>query len=218
MTNEEKHNCRKKIQYSLISKIIRNIQYRELRKIDFRGKTVLEIGPGAHMDHYRYWNAKPKLYTVADIDYNYIKSISEECYKLGFNSRYVHSMIIYEDWIDLYYMQKYDIVIAFNLLEHVKNIDEKLYHLKELTKETFIGSIPAEGGLMWGLGRQLFATPKYRKMGIDWKKEVYHQHVNCSRCIEAAFVRNWPEVKFKYWPFPFSRNLSVIARIKHEVA
>ena len=83
---------RDKIQYSLIGKMIRDIQYRELKKIDFRGKTVLEIGPGAHMDHYRFWNAKPKLYQAVDIDNNYLKSIAEECSKLNLN--YIC------DWVD----------------------------------------------------------------------------------------------------------------------
>ena len=210
MNSEELKKFRNETQYGLAGKVIKAIQFRELKKIDFAGKTVLEIGAGAKMDHIKYWNTYPKSYTVADIDSEYLDSIKIECtsYRLP-----VKTIDITESWFQLFF-GKYDIVMAFNVLEHVSNLDEKIRLLRNITIDTFIASIPAEGGLMWELGRRMFSRHGYKILGVDIKTGEARQQVNCSRCIEAAFIRNWPECSFEYYPFPYSRNLSMVANIK----
>ena len=207
MNSEKLKRFRDATQYGIAGKFIKAIQYRELRKIDFTGKHVLEIGAGEHMDHIQYWNTMPKSYTAADIDREYLKSILKECMDYPFR---VRTLLLSEDWQEL---TQYDIVIAFNLLEHLLPIDHYLDILKKITGEIFIGSVPAEGGMAWGLGRRLISWNWMKTNGMDPHYEIAKNHPTCSRCIIAGILRSGWDVQYRYWPFVWSRNLSLILNI-----
>ena len=199
---------RENTQYGLSGRTIRNIQYRVLNKIDFAGKHVLEIGAGAHMDHIQYWNTMPKSYTAADIDSENLFSIDMECDAYGVPAGFI---LLTEYWREIDF-KRYDIVIAFNVLEHLEPVSYYIRRFKDI-KVILVGSIPAEGGMAWRLGRRLTSWRFLKKNDLDPVKEVSRQHKTCSRCVIAGILReNW-DVQYHYWPFAWSRNLSLILNI-----
>ncbi len=65
-------------------------------------------------------------------------------------------------------------------------------------------ALPAEGGFMYGLGRQLTSKPYMeKKYGIDYMAVVKNEHWNlCSEVIELV-DNNFVIVEKKFIPFSF---------------
>ena len=165
-----------------------------------KGK-VLEIGPG-NIDHLSYWDtSKVEKYTIVDIRDEMLtlstgildrEKISNEGVKIN---REDISLPLDSD--------SFDCVISFYALEHIVELEKYIAEIKRVLKNggLFIGGIPAEGGLGWGLGRYLTSRVWFKKnTNIDLYKIICWEHVNYSDEIMRILKQQFKINKIKYWP------------------
>lgn len=181
-----------------IGKLVNDSGYRILRDIDLEGKYVMEIGPGI-LPHMRFWQGKPKHYTVVDVKQELIdnsclllrsggistSSFLSASYKLPFEERC------------------FDVVISFYSLEHVYPLHLYLEEIKRTLSPggLLVGAIPAEGGLAWGMGRYL-TSRRYikRYSSINPDKIICWEHRNFTAAILEELDRMFHKDIVKFWP------------------
>ena len=155
------------------------LAYPVISKIDFNQKKIFEIGPGL-IRHLKYICSKPQIYTICDAE--------EKCLtmsqKILDNAEISNDTILLDSNCEInlpYTDGYYDIIIAFNILEHLYPLDEYLIEFLRILKVggQLVGGVPCEGGLAWGMGR-FFTTRRYvhKKYGINYDKIICWEHPN----------------------------------------
>ena len=180
-----------------------NLAYPVVAKADFKGKSVLEIGPGA-IRHLTYMKSKPISYTICDIEEKCLNmsrnildqaGLSNEAVLLDNSNR---ASLPFKD-------EQFDFVLSFNTLEHLHPLDAYLKEMIRVVKKKgiLLGGVPCEGGLAWGLGR-LLTTRRYvhKNYGINYDKIICWEHPNYADQIieglEALLTRH----ELNFYPFP----------------
>jgi SAM-dependent methyltransferase len=185
-----------------IGKTVNDAGYSILKQIDFQDKSVLEFGPGI-LPHYRFWNGKPRLYTIIDNQQEMLnktqrlleeKNISVESYLVD-----SHTLPVPDHQID--------IILAFYSLEHLNPLGIYLDEMKRVLKPGgfFVGGIPTEGGLAWGTGRFLTSRRYIRHNSpVNPDKIICWEHPNFADEILTSLDKQFDAVQRHFWPFSIS--------------
>lgn len=186
-------------QKGLIGTIVTHSGYKVLKGVNLAGKRVLEIGPGI-ISHHSYWQGKPIEYTLVDIQPEMLKRSAEVLTSLGIMNKQIlahQSEKLPKDY--------FDVIVSFNSLEHLHPLPAfiKKYESYLKTGGHFVGAIPAEGGIAWGLGRFLTTRRWFLKnTSINPDKIICWEHPNFAPHIVKEMSKVFSKVKISFWPFP----------------
>jgi len=182
---------------------VSRLAYPIIERIDFRGKKVLEIGPGI-MRHLQFMKNKPLRYTICDVRREVLKMAQQQLLDAGIPCETISvageggSKIPFPD-------KSFDIIISFNCLEHLHPLDDYLLETKRILVKggQFVGGIPCEGGLAWGIGRFL-TTRRYvhKNYGINYDKIICWEHPNFADLIIDRLDVYFERQYLKVHPFP----------------
>ena len=182
-----------------IGTVVNDSGYKIMSEIDMHNKYVLEIGPG-DMRHQKFWNSKPTKYLIADIHKNMMQTAENifENYNINFDSYLVSR----NDKLPIT-KNSIDIIITFYSLEHLHPLEDYIEDMKYYLKPDgiIVGAIPAEGGLLWALGR--FLTSRrwlHKNTTIDYDKLICWEHPNYTDYIIKKLDQNFQRVFLKSWP------------------
>jgi len=180
---------------------------------NFQDKRILEIGCG-HGHHLSYGNQSYTNYIGLDIVYPYLTTLQ---------SRYKTTSVINGDayWLP-FADNSMDAILSVYNLEHLKALDDGLDEINRVLKregELFIG-LPAEGGLIYGLGRHFTSKPYMeKKYGIDYDAIVHYEHCNTYRSIvkklnEKFYLKRKEYIPFSFFPSVHCNAIICISAIK----
>ncbi|HZZ80539.1 MAG TPA: class I SAM-dependent methyltransferase [Gemmataceae bacterium] len=176
--------------------------YRILRKVDLSSASVLEVGPGdiLHMDQ---WQGVPKRFVIADVQQAMLDRSAARLVerKVCFETK----LMARTDITSLpFNTAEFDYILSFYSLEHLYPLESTLAEFARVLRPggKLVGSIPAEGGLAWGMGRFLTTRRWLKKhTTIDPDKIICWEHPNFAdhilRLLDRFFVRQ----RVTYRPF-----------------
>jgi len=181
-----------------------NLAYPVVGKIDFKGKKILEVGPGI-IRHLQFIKNKPLGYTICDVRREALEVSQQQLFDEEIPCKVV--LLNGESADEIPFPDKsFDIIISFNCLEHLHPLDDYLHEMKRVMVEggQFVGGIPCEGGLAWGLGRFL-TTRRYvhKNYGINYDKIICWEHPNFADYIIERLDTHFQRKYLKLHPFPF---------------
>jgi SAM-dependent methyltransferase len=190
-----------------------NLAYPAVSKVDFNGKIVLEVGPG-HISHLGFMKSKPKKYFICDVEEDFLYQSKKKLDKAGIlntanlRGRNNDPSLPFPD-------ESFDIIISFNTLEHLYPLDGYLLEMKKKlkTQGLFLGGIPCEGGLAWGLGRFL-TTRRYvhQNYSINYDKIICWEHPNFADYILERLNFHFEREYLKLHPFSMlSMDFNLVA-------
>ena len=183
-----------------LGKFINDTGYKILKKVDLKGKHVVEIGPGS-LPHIQYWNSNPAKLTFVDrranfLDIARVKALSRDiCVSTVLTSQ-DQARIKLPDNIA-------DIVLSFYTLEHLHPIETYVSEIERILKPggLLVGAIPAEGGLAWGLGRYLTSRRLIKSQySLDPDKIICWEHPNFSDVLEKRLSTTFKTEALNFWP------------------
>lgn len=187
-----------------IGHFINHSGFKIINKLKFNSKIVLEVGPGL-VDHVNYIKEREQIkqYLLADINDSFLEK-SEDLLK---NSGIPEvSKIKIEGRLFPLEDNSVDIVLSFSQLEHVEYLEGYLKELKRVLKPGgFIaGSIPAEGGLVWGLGRFFLSRGQViNRLKLDYDKIICWEHQNFADKIIKNLDLEFQRIVATKKPLPF---------------
>lgn len=159
--------------------IITNMGFNILCHFDFSGKKILEIGPGV-IRHIPYIKGIPEKYFICDVEKEFLNKSLKKLQDANIPSE---TILLQEESLTLKHVPSscVDFVLSFSSLEHIVLLNGYLTEIKRILKPNghLTGTIPCEGGLLWGVGRFL-TTRRFmkKKYGIDYDKLICWEHVN----------------------------------------
>lgn len=173
--------------------------YDVMRSIDLTGKRVLEIGAG-DIRHIRFWRGEPLEYLVADIsdDMMELSKVKLQSRGIPFKAIYVarNGVLPLGD-------SSVDVIVSFYSLEHLHPLSEHLSEFNRILRAggKFIGAIPSEGGLAWGLGRLVTSRRWLKKhTRIDPDKIICWEHPNYADNVINNLDQTFDRELLEYWP------------------
>ncbi len=163
----------------------------------YQAKRIIEIGCG-HGHHLLYGNQDYEKYLGLDIEYQYLTTLL---------SRYKNASVVNGDayWLP-FADNSIDAVLSSYNLEHLKALDDGLNEINRIlkTEGEFFIALPAEGGLIYGMGRHFTSKPYMeKKYGIDYDAVVHYEHCNTYRSIIKKLKEKFYLKERKYIPFSF---------------
>ena len=189
-----------------IGSVVNDSGYSVMAEIDLKDKCVLEFGPG-DLRHNKFWNSKPDKYIIADVHEGMMNVATKIFQKDKIN---FESFLIEGNEKLPITKNSVDIIVSFCSLEHLyplKNyLEEMKYYLKP--DGIIVGAVPAEGGLLWALGR--FLTSRrwlHKNTNINYDKLICWEHPNFCDHIIMHLDRNFQRVKVKSWPISIVPHL-----------
>jgi SAM-dependent methyltransferase len=146
----------------------------------YRDNIVLEVGCGLG-HHLSFGEHKYNSYIGLDIEYKFVK----ELYR-----RFPNVSVVNGDAFTLPFKSSaIDCVLSIYNLEHLRDLSKSLSEIHRVLKPTgeLIVGLPAEGGMLYEIGRQLTSKPYVeRKYGIDYDAIVRWEHWNtCSEVVDS---------------------------------
>lgn len=202
----------KQTQRSGVGLAINDAGYRILKSTNLENLSVLEIG-GGDIRHLRYWSGTPQEYFLVDVDESMLKMASSEIARLGCVCK---TLLVarFDDCIPIP-DGSVDVIVSFYSLEHVQELDRYINDLDRILRPGgyLVGAVPAEGGLVWGLGR-LVTSRRWLKRNsqINPDKIICWEHPNFGSEVIEALDKQFRRVKVRRWPFmwlPYDFNLLV---------
>jgi SAM-dependent methyltransferase len=185
-----------------IGSIVNDSGYSVMSQVDLEGKCVLEFGPG-DIRHHKFWNSKPSKYLIADIHEGMMNAAISIFKKDKIN---FESFLIKRNEKLPLAKNSVDVIVSFYSLEHLypleSYLDEMEYYLKP--NGIIAGAIPAEGGLLWAMGR--FFTSRrwlHKNTNINYDKLICWEHPNYADYIIDNLDQRFQRVFLKSWPFRF---------------
>jgi ubiquinone/menaquinone biosynthesis C-methylase UbiE len=179
--------------------------YKILNNINFKGKTVLEIGPG-NLPHLSYWNGTPNKFIVIDVNDRFFNEIDQKLSKKNIiTKKYI---IKTNDELEIS-ENNIDIILSFYSLEHLSNLKQYLnfFDLKLKKDGLLVYACPNEGGLAWGLGRYLYTRRRIHKnTNLNYDKIICWEHPNFIDDINMQ-VKNLDYKLLKNESYPFGKFL-----------
>jgi SAM-dependent methyltransferase len=164
---------------------------------------VLEIGCG-HGHHLRYGDNNYKCYVGLDKENKFLQTLRE---------RFPGTWLVNGDaYLLPFRNHSIDCVLSVYCLEHLRRLPDCLREVCRVLKPggEFLVGLPAEGGVLYGLGRRLTSKPYMeRKYGIDYDAIVRWEHWNTFRSV-IEMVKEQFEIKGRrFLPFPFLPSVHV---------
>jgi SAM-dependent methyltransferase len=107
----------------------------------------------------------------------------------------------------------FDRVLNIYNLEHLVHLDFALEEARRVLKDdgTFMVSVPAEGGLTWGLGRRFTTARTFGSATLNYVRANAIDHCNCIWQIEKALARHFRFVDRRRFPLAIpTYHLNVI--------
>lgn len=192
--------------------------YQIMKDLSLSGLRVLEIGPG-NLDHRRYWRDRPREYVLVDIADYMLDRASAGLTELGvahtrsLTDRAVEGRLPVED-------ESVDMITTFYSLEHLWPLDRHLEDMERVLRPggRIVGAIPAEGGMMWGLGRY-FTSRRWLKANttIDPDKIICWEHPNFADEILTRLDTRFERKRLDFWPFSVPLiDMNAIIRFSYE--
>ena len=134
-----------------IGSIVNDSGYSVMAEIDLKDKCVLEFGPG-DVRHNKFWNSKPAKYIIADVHEGMMNSAKNIFRRDEIN---FESFLIDRNEKLPLAKNSVDIIVSFYSLEHLYPLKNYLEEMKYYLKPggIIVRAGPAEGGLLWALGR-----------------------------------------------------------------
>jgi len=189
-------------QRSGIGTRVNDAGYRVMSSIDLASKRVLEIGPG-DIRHVAFWRGRPSEYVIADIREGMLDKAQRKlkAADVPFRSLLMRpaERLPLDD-------ASVDVVVSFYSLEHLYPLRPYVEDICRVLRPggTFIGAIPAEGGLAWGGGRLLTSRRWFKKhTAIDPDKIICWEHPNFADEILAELDRHLERQRVAFWPLPW---------------
>lgn len=207
----------KSTQRSGVGLLINDAGYRVLKNVRLEDSSVLEIG-GGDIRHLRYWSEKPQEYCLVDVDESMLKMAASEIASLGCVCK-AHLVTRFDERIPIP-DDSVDVIVSFYSLEHVQELDRYVTDLYRVLRPGgyLVGAVPAEGGLVWGLGRLITSRSWLkRNSDINPDKIICWEHPNFGSEVIEALDKQFTRVKVRVWPFswlPYDLNLLVKFRFK----
>ena len=212
------HDFYEKTQQKGVGDLASSPAFKVVSRVDFKGLRVLEYGPGRirHLEHMR---SKPDRYCICDIQQACLDASGAVLEEAGIQYDAVplnpgdKSKLPFKDG-------EFDVLLSFNTLEHLYPLDKYLAEFERVLCPggVFVGGIPCEGGLAWGLGRFL-TTRRYvhKNYGINYDKIICWAHPNFAdfiiRQLDDLFKRKF----FRLHPFPWlPMDLNLTASFVYE--
>ncbi len=187
---------------------INNAGYKIVSELDLAGKVVMEFGP-ADLLHCKYWKQNPAKFIVVDIRQNLIERSNKILKERGIVTQPIlinrEGRLPIED-------ESVDVAFSFYSLEHLFPLMDNLLELKRILKPggLFVGAVPAEGGLGWGVGRWLTTRRWFLKnTNIDPDKVICWEHPNFCDEIMSSLDQVFTRVVAKKWPFPLIDSIDL---------
>jgi len=179
---------------------VNHLGYKVTSSIDFKGKTIAELGPGV-IEHTQYHLSKPVKYMLVDIDSVFLEKSKKILVEQGYGD--VETVASDGNTINID-DSSLDIILTFNQLEHVTDLDNYVQEIKRVLKPggLLVGAVPCEGGVAWGLGRFL-TTRRYCKVNFDFNfdKVICWEHPNFVDHIKSVLGAHFKVVEKNYRPF-----------------
>lgn len=200
-----------------VGALVNNAGYQVMRRLEFAGKRVLEIGPG-DIQHLDYWKGKPENYCLVDIQEEMLirsasrlekVDIPHECFLVERDE----TALPFEDG-------EFDYVVSFYCLEHFFEIGDSLREFLRVLRPggKLVGAIPAEGGLARGLGR--FLTSRrwlINHSNLNPDKIICWEHPNFAPDVIEALGSRMKCVHLSFWPLTIpSIDLNLVLRFIFE--
>jgi SAM-dependent methyltransferase len=198
---------------------VNNAGYTVMSDLNIDSKCVLEIGPG-EINHITNWRGVPASYVVADVQQEMLSISSKTLEEHGIK----HSCTLLEKTKAGHLPfdnQEFDVIVSFYSLEHLHPLDVYLEEMLRVLKEggSFVGAIPCEGGLAWGIGR-FFTSRRWlkRHTSINPNKIVCWEHPNFADRILIALDTSMNCRSLKYWPLDIipSIDLNLVVLFVYE--
>ena len=188
-----------------IGKIINNMGYNILKDINFKNKTLLEIGIGS-LPYLKKIGQSYKWFYAIDTNKEFLKLAKKNmsrCSTIHDRNGDMKNIPLKDNSID--------IVLSFYSLEHIYNLDLKLKEFKRVLKKDgiIVGAIPTEGGTLWGLGRLLTTKPNVESKGINYDKIICWEHPHFASEIILKLEKEFTRKKIIYNPFKFIKFLDL---------
>ena len=180
------------------------LAYPVIEKVDFKGKRILEVGPGI-IRHLQYIKNKPLKYTICDVNPEVLDMAQKQLFAAEIPCKTI--LLDRERGPRLPFNDtSFDIIISFNSLEHLYPLDNYLLEMKRILIKggQLVGGIPCEGGLAWGMGRFL-TTRRYvhKNYGINYDKIICWEHPNYADFIIDKLEGHFKRRYLKFHPFPW---------------
>ena len=182
-----------------IGSIVNDSGYSVMAEIDLKDKYVLEFGP-SDVRHNKFWNSKPAKYIIADVHEGMMNSAKNIFRRDEIN---FESFLIDRNEKLPLAKNSVDIIVSFYSLEHLYPLKNYLEEMKYYLKPggIIVGAIPAEGGLLWALGRILTSRRwLHKNTNINYDKLICWEHPNFCDQIILQLDRNFQRLKVKSWP------------------
>ena len=182
-----------------IGSVVNDSGYSVMAEIDLKDKCVLEFGPG-DVRHNKFWNSKPAKYIIADVHEGMMNSAKNIFRRDEIN---FESFLIDRNEKLPLAKNSVDIIVSFYSLEHLYPLKNYLEEMKYYLKPggIIVGAIPAEGGLLWALGRILTSRRwLHKNTNINYDKLICWEHPNFCDQIILQLDRNFQRLKVKSWP------------------
>lgn len=186
-----------------IQRFINSSGYNILKKFDLQGKTITEIGPGGGY-HFPLFRGTPEKYNALDVCEDFFPNLQKKadqwsiplkCYLLE-SGNYLLPLEA----------SSQDVVLSFYSFEHLNPLEKWIEEIYRVLRPggMFIGAVPAEGGLAWGLGRFLTSNRTLKKkFGLDIKKIVCWEHPNMIDEMLNGLNSSFQSKIIQKFPFPF---------------
>jgi SAM-dependent methyltransferase len=120
--------------------------YAILKRVAVAGADVLEIG-ASEIRHADFWNGKPASLDVVDTSASRMELTRSSLQVLGV--QLADAVLVDKNWAEWNPMEKYDLVLAFSVLEHLYPLENYLSKLVQALKPggRLVGAVPCEGGV-----------------------------------------------------------------------
>ena len=184
------------IQKDGVGKRINDAGYQILNYVDWREKSLVEIGPGL-IPHITLWENSPATYTAVDINQKFLDQTEKSLHRLYPNCPFTGILQTNRQATLCLKDESADMIVSFYALEHLHPLEHFLDDYRRILKQggLLVGAIPNEGGLAWGLGR--FLTSRrwiHKNTNINYDKIICWEHPNfVDKIIEGLderFERN----------------------------
>jgi SAM-dependent methyltransferase len=158
-------------------------------------QVVVEVGCG-HGHHLRYGDNHYAQYIGLDVEYKFLQTLGD---------RFPGRLVVQGDAYALpFQTASVDCVLAVYNLEHLRQLSACLNEIQRILKPTgeLLIGLPAEGGLLYELGRR-FTSKRYmeKKYGIDYLSVVRWEHWNTYIEVVRTLQEQFSIVERSFIPF-----------------
>lgn len=184
-----------------VGKVVNEWGYRIVSEIDLGGRVVFELGPG-EISHLPYWSGRPAKYVILDNQPSMLSRSRAKLQSFGVSPEEVLLDSRVSPLLPLE-RESFDVFLSFYCLEHLHPLDTYLDEIAAKLKPggLFVGAIPCEGGLAWGMGRALTSRRwLLRNTTINPDKIICWEHPNFAEEIMTKLERKFVVKTVRFSP------------------